>query len=130
MSKLRLRLAVSRLRADGDVWFELRDADGDAQWGGVTGDSGDCPVKIKRRRIKNREAERSWQPQGQDFCAGSDLQEARLRLQGGCEEQVKMGCRSGRRCLEALVGLDWSCGWLPQACSSAKGRNCVAVTGV
>lgn len=71
-----------RLAGDGDVRFELRDADGDAQWGGVTGDCGDCPARIERRRIKNREADLSWPSQRQDVCAASCLQEARLRLQG------------------------------------------------
>lgn len=52
-----LRLAVpGRRGGDGDCWLELRDADGDAQWGGVTGDSGDSPARTKGRRIKNREA--------------------------------------------------------------------------
>lgn len=55
MSQLRLAV-LGRRGGDGDCWFELRDADGDAQTGGVTGDSGDCAARVESRRIKNREA--------------------------------------------------------------------------
>jgi hypothetical protein len=54
---VQLRLAIpGRRGGEGKCWFERRDADGDAQRGGVTGDGGDCPARIESRRIKSREA--------------------------------------------------------------------------